>query len=44
MADPANRVNVKDIHVSDGKMQEIVLEELDKDNAVVNEQTITIGD
>ena len=44
MADPANRVNVKDIIVSNGKMSEVVLEELDKDNAVVNEQTITIGD
>lgn len=44
MADPANRVNVKDIVVSDGKMREIILEELDKDNAVVSEQTVTIGE
>ena len=44
MADPTHRVNVKDIVVSNGKMSEIVLEELDKDNAVVNEQTIAIGD
>ena len=43
MADPANRVTVKDVTVSDGKMTGIVLEELDKDNAAVNEQNVTVS-
>ena len=42
MTDPAHRVNIKDIGVTNGKVTEMTIEELDKDGVWVTEQRIIL--
>ena len=40
MADPANRVSIKNISLTDGKVSEMTIEELDAEGVLVAEENI----